>query len=1250
MSGVTIDKLQIEIEAKAKKNSDGLDKLSNSLAKLRNDLSGGMAGLDQIASSLGNLSVSINNLKGRTGTLSSLANTMEKLSSVNLGGLQGNLAGLSDSAAQLNSIGDSLQSIRDFGKGINSIIKSVEKIKILDLTGVVEKVKTLVNALKPLTDEMVRAGTGAVNYGEQLKYLAQAAKVADSNQRKLNTATASVAKSMTFGINLTKFTAAYYVMRRIMGAIAGFVTNINTYIENMNLYYVAMGKFASQGRRLAETMEIKIGIDSGEAMRNMGLFMQLTTSFGVMEEQAYTLSKNLTQLGYDISSFFNISISESFLKLQSGIAGEIEPLRRIGIDISAARMQMELFELGIDANVNSLSQADKSLLRYIAILKQTGNAQGDMAATVMQPANAIRILQAQVSLAGRAIGSIFIPMLMAILPPAIAVVKIIRGLADTIAGIFGFQMPEFRGREDDLGNISAGVDGIGDSAKAAKKEMNALIGGFDELNIFNKSTGAKGEDDVTKNILAGIKLPEYDMFKGLVENDVEKWVDLLKPKLESLLKIVGLIGVGFASWKIANGIYDFFHGDSVGLTLGGIKKIWDIFNSPSGQVVKLTSMFGGWTAYLSPAAVKILTIAGTAGTIAIIVARFADLYANSEKFRKGLERIGEIGKGVFGGMKDMATAAGEAIMKIIPEPVKRHIEGTLERIREIIGGLDLDFKDLLFTLGGIGLLFTPAAPFGVALLTFEAVSVAIRGLGDAATESIEVIDLFADGISETTKSKLEPFLKEIDVFDQRLKNIKWIDKIIEQSDVEDIKKQANSISQAIINELDADKNESLKKLNPLKNILSPDKYSEIANANSNHYEMLGRSVLEGEKQINEIVQRASSEKRALTADEYSKISKIQENMKNTGVKYLSDSETEMNLIMQRLKNNQVSLSSKQASEIVKNSLTAKNKTIDYAKTQYDDISFEAQKMLDVGAINKEQYDEIIKSAGLAKDETILSAEKQHERIVKESQLQAGELVNNVDWTTGEIKSKWDVFWDETNRQFEEGWDDLTRGIKTWWEDDVSPWFTKEKWQELGANIKKGIETEWNKFEEWWSKTAIVKWWNEDVSPWFTLEKWKELFMSIPNGFREIKEDVKTAAKEIWKAAWDIISKPIDLTINIIKKITETVSSAFSGGGGSSVPAMASGGVVRSPRIVQVGEYPGASSNPEIITPQNIMYDTVVEANEGLITAFLTAADRIVEAINDKDTTTYLDGEVLYASNQKVGRNRGVNFNMGSFAR
>ena len=77
--------------------------------------------------------------------------------------------------------------------------------------------------------------------------------------------------------------------------------------------------------------------------------------------------------------------------------------------------------------------------------------------------------------------------------------------------------------------------------------------------------------------------------------------------------------------------------------------------------------------------------------------------------------------------------------------------------------------------------------------------------------------------------------------------------------------------------------------------------------------------------------------------------------------------------------------------------------------------------------------------------------------------------------------------------------ELATNVGTWFEENVKPWFTAEKWQEIGANMKEGLSTKWEEFRTWWSGTAIVQWWDSDVAPWFTAEKWTELGNKIKDG-------------------------------------------------------------------------------------------------------------------------------------------------------
>jgi hypothetical protein len=75
-------------------------------------------------------------------------------------------------------------------------------------------------------------------------------------------------------------------------------------------------------------------------------------------------------------------------------------------------------------------------------------------------------------------------------------------------------------------------------------------------------------------------------------------------------------------------------------------------------------------------------------------------------------------------------------------------------------------------------------------------------------------------------------------------------------------------------------------------------------------------------------------------------------------------------------------------------------------------------------------------------------------------------------------------------------------IANWWTTSVAPWFTKEKWGELGDNIKTSLSEKWNSFSDWWGNTAIVGWWNNNVAPWFEKGTWVDAVDGMKLGIQE----------------------------------------------------------------------------------------------------------------------------------------------------
>ncbi len=433
--------------------------------------------------------------------------------------------------------------------------------------GAIQGIDALTQSLTKLKNA-TKNGAGLSSVSKEMSKVADAMKKVSNANNKTSSSFTDLYHKLRTGLRGFKVLAK---------GISSAIKKSNDYTENMNLFSVAMGEYANEAMAYAEKVSDAMGIDTSEWIRSQGVFMTMATGFGVAGDRAALMSKNLTQLGYDLSSFYNIDVETAMQKLKSGLAGELEPLRAIGYDLSQAKLEATALELGIDKSVSAMTQAEKAQLRYYSIMTQVTVAQGDMARTLEDPANQLRILKAEFNMAAREIGNIFIPALNAILPFAIAVVKVIRELANIIASLFGFEMPEvdYSG-VGAMGNVAEDTsDAMDDAAKSAKKLKSYMLG-FDELNVINPNEGnSSGIGDALGGF--NFKLPDYsDKFlKGLADNkvneivesmkewlgitgDITSWADLFETRLGKILIAVGAIGTALLLWKIGKGFVNAF--------------------------------------------------------------------------------------------------------------------------------------------------------------------------------------------------------------------------------------------------------------------------------------------------------------------------------------------------------------------------------------------------------------------------------------------------------------------------------------------------------------------------------------------------------------------------------------------------------------------------------------------------------------------------------------------------------------------
>lgn len=407
------------------------------------------------------------------------------------------------------------------------------------------------------------------------------------------TANASNKLGGSFLNTAVKLTALIAVYRKFGKVAADGIANAMNYQKSLNMFTVSMGEYADTATKYGETVRNALGIDIAGWQKTQGIFQTLITGFGVTGDKAAYMSQNITQLSYDIASFYGITNEEAANKIKSALSGRLEPIRKLGYDLSQAKLvdigqnpanygkqtfainketgAIEANTVATDdntkhkiVNFNQLTQQEKVQLRYIALMTQVTQVQGNYARALNDPANQMNVFKEQLNMTSRALGNVFIPFLNKALPYLTAFAQVAQQAFQSIANLFGFKLPDMKDRTDISKNVkpyNKVVKATGDAAKNAKKMKDYMLG-IDELNVFNPNTGAGGAGGAgggENSNLKNLKLPGYDFLGKAVENSIKK----AKENIDKL----------FAEWKKHPIVFPFRLMVEGGKQLGA--KLWE---------------------------------------------------------------------------------------------------------------------------------------------------------------------------------------------------------------------------------------------------------------------------------------------------------------------------------------------------------------------------------------------------------------------------------------------------------------------------------------------------------------------------------------------------------------------------------------------------------------------------------------------------------------------------------------------------
>lgn len=389
---------------------------------------------------------------------------------------------------------------------------------------------------------------------------------ANSLSRYTKSTASAISGTRSLTSQISRMAFAFYSLKRVISGIGDSIKKSMDFTETINLFQTTFKKigmeeaesigyewgsasanefskgYIDRAQKFNNLLTASLGLDPNTMMNYQAVFAQMSNSMGLVTDSALNISETFTMLGNDIASLWNIDTASAMQKLQSGLAGQIRPLRQLGIDISQTSLEMTALKYGITDNITQMSQAAKVQLRWLSVMDQAEVAFGDMAKTIDSPANQLRILQQQWTNLSRAIGNVFLPIVSAMLPYINAVVIALRNMINSLATAMGYELPDYTDSNiytDVTGDIEGLTDATDEATKANEKFKKSMYSG-DELNILsnNKSSGAIDSGSGYGNLDDAIQQKTESYMKKFREelDKMENTVGKLGAKLEPVTK------------------------------------------------------------------------------------------------------------------------------------------------------------------------------------------------------------------------------------------------------------------------------------------------------------------------------------------------------------------------------------------------------------------------------------------------------------------------------------------------------------------------------------------------------------------------------------------------------------------------------------------------------------------------------------------------------------------------------------------
>lgn len=1097
---------------------------TSNLVKIKDDLAYFVKGMN----SVGSLNFDTTGLTNLIGSISRLGGKISTQATANLPQIS---AQLQNFVRQMNKIGE----LKFDMTNMSSLVTSISRLGSVASGRAVNNIPLLADNLKYLFETLSKAPNVSANIIRMTEALANLAKTGTSSGRaatslgkSLNifSGSATKAKSSSFSLAAAfgKLYASYWLLFRAFSKIKDAIDISSSLTEVENVVRTTFGNYEKLIQDFSKTSIQDFGMSELTAKQVASRFQAMGTAMGFSQGKMADMSLQLTKLTADMASFYDMEQSDVARNLQAVFTGETEPLRKYGLDLTQATLKEWAMKQGLDADISSMTQAEKTMLRYQYVMANTAAAQGDFARTSDTWANQVRILKQSfeqlAAIIGGALINAFKPFVRTLNAVMQKVIAFATTVTNALGSIFGWKFEiSAGGLADDWSDAAGSATDIADSTGQAAKnveKMNKGLRAFDELNLITtpdnskgSGSGGSGGGGASGGGASGGLVQVDTIFKDY-ESQIRSLRELgayISDALSDAMESIDWDRIYSKARNFGKGLADFLNGLITPRLFGDVgMTIASALNTAIYSALSFGEEFD-WT--------------NLGDSIAAGVNRFFETFDFSALGRT-------INTWVHGIYDTITTAIGNIKWSEVWDGVTDFLsEIDLEAISLIIGAFALKYAGKILTgkilKETIGKLISEkfVAAFGqesVKSILSYVVPISLSVAAGALTFTIGKDSIKKDAENLVKAYKDGGFLQYLqESLKQLINPFEWINAygggILSQKGILDRYSDGVDLNIKMPKKEDyASLDEYQKALNDFNNNV-PDSLKVPSSFDL-------KAWIDEWKQINGL-DNVDLRAEVVLPNLREKISGFKDDVKEW---WGLDVELP-----------------------VRNKLTT---TLEDVSSWWEDVKeYWGEKKLSIQT-------EIGEIKGKIEEKWNEASEYIQENILpwftKDHWLEIGNGIKEG------LSTKWE--------EFSTWWSDT--GIAVWWNEKVSPWFTEDTWKNLGESIRKGLSKKWEEFTGWWENTGFYKWWNQDVAPKFTTDKWT--FSGISDGLKNAWNNAIAAVKHIWNGFANWMNSKLSFSWDAVNIAGKQIVGAGSINLGK-IPTFAAGGFPSQYSMFMAGE-------------------------------------------------------------------------------